>query len=64
MTTASWIPRKYRKFVKEAWRDDDGYWVQLHAGYVFSVEGSTVISQDTIGEIKEQLATIKEACHV
>ena len=54
-----WVTRN-RKAVKEAWHDDDGYWVQLKPGYIFSNYHSTIIGQDTIAEIKEQLATIEK----
>lgn len=57
----SWIPRWSRKYIKEAWYDDDGYWVQLKSGYVFGEMGTSVISQDTVDEIIEQLQTIRKA---
>ena len=57
----SWLPRWCLKYVKEAWIDDDGIWVQLKEGYIFGDMGTTVISQDTFAEIYEQLLTIKKA---
>lgn len=57
----SWLPRWCFKYVKEAWIDDDGFWVQLKEGYIFGNEGTTVISQDTFAELYEQLLTIKKA---
>ena len=57
----SWIPRWSRKYIKAAWHDDDGYWVQLKPGYIFGEMGTTVISQDTVDEIIEQLQTIRKA---
>ena len=57
----SWLPRWSRKYIKEAWVDDDGYWVQLKPGFIFGEMGTTVISQDTVDEIIEQLQTIRKA---
>ena len=55
------IPKKYQKYIKATWQDDDGLWVQLKAGYRFGLTGTTVVSQDTIAEIREMLQSIEEA---
>jgi hypothetical protein len=54
------IPKKYQKYIKEAWQDDDGLWVQLKKPYIFNDMGSTVIAQDTMQELIEQLKDIIE----
>lgn len=54
------IPAKYKRKIRAAWKDDDGLWVQLKPGYKFTLTGTTVVSQDTMEEIIEQLANVKK----
>lgn len=48
------IPRKARVAVRDAWHDDDGYWVTIkdgwHVEYYFAEH---TIHEDTLTEIKE-----------
>ena len=55
------IPKKYHKYIKEAWRDSDGIWVQLKRGYIFAITLTTVVVQDTMQDLKIDLAEIRKA---
>ena len=48
------IPKQYQKAVRDAYHDDDGYWVCLREGW--HIEGyfaERTIHEDTLAQVKD-----------
>jgi hypothetical protein len=43
-----WVPASIRPFAREAYRDNDGYWIHLFDEY--EVDDSSTISGDTVAD--------------
>lgn len=58
-----YIPKSKRAAVNDCWRDSDGYWITLKEGYEFYNldSGARAICQDTISELRYQIAGIRKA---
>ena len=48
-----YVPKKFHEAVRDAYHDDDGYWVCLKQGWVDGMSGAHVIHTDTVSELRE-----------
>lgn len=55
-----YIPKRFHKAVREAYRDDDGYWICLKDGWVDGIIGTHVIHTDTVAELREEARLIEK----
>ena len=58
-----YVPKSKQAAIQDCWRDSDGYWITLKAGWEFSNldAGARAVSQDTISELRYQIAGIQKA---
>lgn len=56
-----YVPKSKRVAVKDAYHDDDGYWIVLNKGYTASRTDAHchVIKEDTISELRYQIGGIE-----
>lgn len=55
-----YIPKQKQKAIKEAWKDEDGYWIKIKKGwYVKNYFAEHTIHEDTIAEIKKVAKQIR-----
>ena len=61
MDIMKYIPKSKRSAIRDAYRDDDGYWICLHEGWEASRmdSGCRVIHEDYIADLKWQIAGIR-----
>lgn len=45
------LPKHILPFVKEVYKDSDGYWIRLKDGYIFDSSDSHVEHTDTLKEL-------------
>ena len=55
-----YIPKRFHNAVRDAYHDDDGYWICLKDGWVDGIMGSHVIHTDTISELHEEAKLIEK----
>jgi hypothetical protein len=55
-----YIPKRFHEAVRDAYYDDDGYWVCLKDGWVDGIMGCHVIHTDTITELRQEARLIKK----
>lgn len=55
-----YVPLKKRQAIKDAYRDEDGYWICLNDGWEASNtdSGCRTIHEDTIPELRYQISGI------
>jgi len=57
------VPKKYHKMIKEIYKDQDGYWVCLAAGYYASgtdgYDAAHVIHEDYTKDVLKQIRLIR-----
>ena len=63
MNIKSYVPKGKREAVRDAYRDEDGYWICLNEGWEASRTdaGCRTIHEDTIADLKYQIAGIRKA---
>lgn len=59
----NYIPKSKRAAVRDAYKDDDGYWVCLNEGWEASNAdaGCRTIHEDTISDLVSQIKGIRRA---
>lgn len=55
-----YVPKRFHEAVRDAYHDDDGYWVCLKDGWVDGIMGTHVIHTDTISELREEARLIEK----
>lgn len=56
-----YIPKKYRDYIEDVYKDIDGYWIELKPSYVSTTTECSTIHELTIKELKSELKSIKLA---
>lgn len=56
-----YIPLKKREAIRDAYKDEDGYWITLNEGWEASNtdSGCRTIHEDTIIDLRHQISGIK-----
>lgn len=57
-----YIPKSKRYMIESCWKDSDGYWITLKDGFNagrMDVSGCHTIHEDTIAELRYQIAGIE-----
>lgn len=57
-----YIPKSKQAAINECWHDSDGWWITLKEGWEFGNldAGARAVSQDTIKELRYQIAGIQK----
>ena len=55
-----YIPKKFHEAVREAYQDDDGYWVCLNRGWHDGIMDCHTIHTDTISELRSEARLIRK----
>lgn len=56
-----YVPKSKLAAIRDAYRDDDGYWICLNDGWeaINTDDGATTIHEDTVKELRYQIAGIR-----
>lgn len=55
-----YVPKSKQAAVRLAWHDDEGYWITLNDGYRNGNWGGHVIHEDTIAQLRKEIAAIEQ----
>ena len=63
MNVLKYVPKGKREAIRDAYRDEDGFWICLKDGWEASRtdSGCRTIHEDTITDLRYQIAGIKRA---
>ena len=53
-----YVPKQKRAAVRDCYRDEDGYWICLNAGWVAGPDGCRTIHEDSIRDLREAIKGI------
>ncbi|MDU4493542.1 MAG: hypothetical protein E7J02_12160 [Staphylococcus warneri] len=56
-----YIPKKYRTYINDVYKDIDGYWIELKPSYISTTTECSTIHELTIKDLKNELKSIKLA---
>ena len=60
MKLLRYVPKRFHEAVKDAYHDDDEYWIYLKNGWIDGIMGSHVIHTDTVSELRAEARLIEK----